>query len=187
MPMAPRAAGQALQGLVGQLPAVVSGAGAPGQRVRLSLSALQAMQTQRVYSTPIRCCLQVGEDTSVLLNRIFERPLRFGEVDLARSLSHPGTGGRLRIVMDKLLRGARWLESSEMLAHRAQGMTQSKTSAARMRCSDARRAGQPITALILGGSIEIGGNLHQQDDAYFVRPSSLPANTLARACLLPVC
>ncbi len=59
----------------------------------------------------------------MLLNRIFERPLRFGEVDLARSLSHPGTGGRLRIVMDKLLRGARWLESSEMLAHRAQGMT----------------------------------------------------------------
>ena len=56
-----------------------------------------------------------------------------------------------------------------------------------MQCSDAGRAGQPITALILGGSIEIGGNLHQQDDAYFVRPSSLPANTRARACLQPVC
>ena len=40
-----------------------------------------------------------------LFARIFARPLRFGEADLARSQSHAGDGGRLRLVMDKLLAG----------------------------------------------------------------------------------
>lgn len=42
---------------------------------------------------------------SALFARIFARPLRFGEADLARSQSHAGDGGRLRLVMDKLLAG----------------------------------------------------------------------------------
>ena len=48
----------------------------------------------------------------MLLKRVFERPLRFSEADLTRSISRPGTGSRLRIVMDKLLRGASWLASA---------------------------------------------------------------------------
>ena len=42
---------------------------------------------------------------SALFERIFARPLRFGEADLARSQSHAGDGSRLRLVMDKLLAG----------------------------------------------------------------------------------
>ena len=42
---------------------------------------------------------------SALFARIFARPLRFGEADLARSQSHAGDGSRLRLVMDKLLAG----------------------------------------------------------------------------------
>ena len=45
-------------------------------------------------------------DTAGLLGRIFERPLRFGESDLARALSHLGEGSRLRAVMRKLVNGA---------------------------------------------------------------------------------
>ena len=45
-------------------------------------------------------------DMAALLARIFERPLRFGESDLARSLSHLGDGSRLRRVMNKLVKGA---------------------------------------------------------------------------------
>ena len=47
----------------------------------------------------------------MLLKKIFERPLRFEEADFARALSQRGTGSRLRIVMDKLFRGAAWLET----------------------------------------------------------------------------
>ena len=49
-----------------------------------------------------------GRDASEaarLLRRVFERKLRFSEGDLSRALSHVGEGSRLRIVMDKLLRG----------------------------------------------------------------------------------
>ena len=50
----------------------------------------------------------------MLLDRIYDRPLRFGEADFARSLSHSGTGSRLRIVMDKLLQGALWFNGCAM-------------------------------------------------------------------------
>lgn len=43
---------------------------------------------------------------AALLARIYERPLWFGESDLARSLSHLGDGSRLRRVMNKLVKGA---------------------------------------------------------------------------------
>lgn len=41
-----------------------------------------------------------------MLERIFERPLRFNESDLARSVSHAGDDSRLRLALGKLLRGA---------------------------------------------------------------------------------
>lgn len=46
------------------------------------------------------------QETAEVLERIFERPLRFNESDLARSVSHPGDDSRLRLALGKLLRGA---------------------------------------------------------------------------------
>ena len=43
---------------------------------------------------------------AALLARIYERPLRFGESDLTRSLSHLGDGSRLHRVVNKLVKGA---------------------------------------------------------------------------------
>ncbi len=45
-------------------------------------------------------------DTTALLERLFEQPLRLGAGDLARSVSHAGDGSRLRRALGKLLRGA---------------------------------------------------------------------------------
>jgi len=52
----------------------------------------------------------------------------------------------------------------------------------------AGRAGLPITALILGGSIELGADMHAlHDDAYFVRRGPLvPQVTGAWLCLVPL-
>ena len=55
-------------------------------------------------------CVQPAPDNSTeLLERIFEQPLRFNESELARSVSHAGDVTRLRQALAKLLRGAqRW-------------------------------------------------------------------------------
>ena len=49
---------------------------------------------------------EVDVDTGGLLDKIFERPLRFHESDLALSLGPLGNVSRLRRVADKLLKGA---------------------------------------------------------------------------------
>ena len=55
------------------------------------------------------CTQPAPNNTTELLERVFERPLRFNESELARSVSHAGDVMRLRQALGKLLRGAqRW-------------------------------------------------------------------------------
>lgn len=84
--------------------------GAGLQRVTEALSTLgntefaaQGAVHGRHASMP---SVQEDADSAALLDRIFERPLLFNEIDFARSLSHLGDGSRLRTVLDKLLKGA---------------------------------------------------------------------------------
>ena len=127
-----------------------------------------------------------GAGASALLEKLFLRPLRFSEDDFARSLSNLGTGSRLRLVMDKLMKGASWLESMWALlsapapAHTA-GLPAARGLVPAL-LTLRGRAGLPITAVVLGGSIEVGADLRTlYDDAYFVRPSllCLDAQTMA--------
>ncbi|KAK9826476.1 hypothetical protein WJX81_003204 [Elliptochloris bilobata] len=84
-------------------------------------------------------------NTTELLERVFDRPLRFHESELARSVSHAGDASRLRLTLGKLLRG------------------------------------EPISVVILGGSIDIGADLDTAHDAYFVHVSEWISRTFPTA------
>jgi hypothetical protein len=67
---------------------------------------MHALRATQHADTGLLAPVQAPKETGNLLKKIYERPLRFGEEDFARSLSLRGTGSRLRILMDKLFRGA---------------------------------------------------------------------------------
>ena len=84
---------------------------------------------------------------SELLARMFARPLRFGEADVARSQSHAGDGGRLRMVMDKLLAGEDGVANLPYFRQASYSVAQAVCGV----CPPG--AGKPVSALMLGGSI----------------------------------
>ncbi len=91
------------------IPKAPRSVGAGLQRVAEALSTLRTTESaaqEAVHDPHTSMQSEQGTaDSAALLARIFERPLRFNESDLARSQSHLGDGSRLRMVMDKLLKG----------------------------------------------------------------------------------
>ena len=91
IPKAPRSVGAGLQRVAEALSTWRTSESAAQEAVHDPHTSMQSEQSTA--------------DSAALLARIFERPLRFNESDLARSQSHLGDGSRLRMVMDKLLNG----------------------------------------------------------------------------------
>ena len=124
-------------------------------------------------------------DAAAVLDTIYARGVRFQAPDVARSRSHAGDPARLHRVMAKLLRGAR---AAALPCPPACGAPTCLLACSS--CHQAARcplqrpvlrlpskplfgtAGEPISVLILGGSIEAGAALASPPDSYFVRPTA---------------
>lgn len=119
-----------------------------------------------------------------MLERIFEQPLRFNESELARSVSHAGDVTRLRQALGKLLRGAqRWRPQPRLAQPVARSTCVCFCCPRRNMMSSYHRiclcTGEPISVVILGGSIDTGADLDTSHDAYFV---SAHAARFGRTC-----